>query len=573
MSKKKIVLADNSYTIRRIVELSFSEEESIQLVSFENGLNLKEKLIEIVPEIVLVDIKLPELNGYEVCKFINQTDAIKKTKVFLMKGGFEPINEELLKGLNYVDIITKPFDSNALVSSIKKVLSEMPTGAPASIPEDLSTHFPDALPEIDSFESQGEDISFSDIKEEMHADDLIGSSDDPGTERYLRDEVLPSEEITVGAQPDREDKLRPENAGDELFNPFQDDAPASPMPHQGLDQEELDVKKNIKEQEKELHIASLTQEEINIKKYIEEKQLEAQKISDTTLQPSGLINDETAERPQVEDQLSQPLTPPEEVAPEFDVIPSAGGQIDPLDQFPNGFESNSFSEEPSMSSIELPSQPADEFQPPAPPPPPKPPQMPKSFQTPEFPPVPEPSQIPQVPAMDFPQQPVQPQSEMPSSPAREPESQEPSGTFFDETFPQEFDSPIGMEDDSSNSFESPAPPEPEPSLNQFSTPPAANDFEPGFQDPFEKSPVPPEPTPPPTPPAPPTPPPTARTQEVSSAQEEISGLQKGELTKKIEDKLTLAIKEILWEIAPPLAEKLIKEEINRIKAEIDKPTE
>ena len=60
---------------------------------------------------------------------------------------------------------------------------------------------------------------------------------------------------------------------------------------------------------------------------------------------------------------------------------------------------------------------------------------------------------------------------------------------------------------------------------------------------------------------------------MSSAQEEISGLQKGELTKKIEDKLTLAIKEILWEIAPPLAEKLIKEEINRIKAEIDKPTE
>jgi hypothetical protein len=125
-------------------------------------------------------------------------------------------------------------------------------------------------------------------------------------------------------------------------------------------------------------------------------------------------------------------------------------------------------------------------------------------------------------------------------------------------------------------------------LNQF--PPTAEDsFEPGFQDPFEKpeiQPEPPiqsqmpEPPAPPTPPVPPAPPmeptefhaPPAQ-EPVAAAQEDIQGLQKEELTKKIEDKLTLAIKEILWEIAPPLAEKLIKEEINRIKAEIEKPIE
>ena len=105
MKKEAIFLADNSYTIRRIVELSFAEEENVELISFENGLNLKDKLLEIKPRVVLVDIKLPEFNGYETCKFINETEELKDTQVFLMKGGFEPTDENLLK--NYFDVLWK----------------------------------------------------------------------------------------------------------------------------------------------------------------------------------------------------------------------------------------------------------------------------------------------------------------------------------------------------------------------------------------------------------------------------------------------------------------------------------
>ena len=53
MSKKVIVLADNSYTIRRIVELSFSEIENIEIRSFENGSGIKEKLLQLAPAVVI----------------------------------------------------------------------------------------------------------------------------------------------------------------------------------------------------------------------------------------------------------------------------------------------------------------------------------------------------------------------------------------------------------------------------------------------------------------------------------------------------------------------------------------
>jgi len=120
--KQRILLADNSYTIRRLVELSLQDLENVELFSIKDGANLKNKLLEIAPHIVLIDTKLQGFDGYQACKFVNSESALKNTKVLLMKGGFDPIDEGLLQGLNYEDIITKPFDSKLLESQIIKLL-------------------------------------------------------------------------------------------------------------------------------------------------------------------------------------------------------------------------------------------------------------------------------------------------------------------------------------------------------------------------------------------------------------------------------------------------------------------
>ena len=51
--------------------------------------------------------------------------------------------------------------------------------------------------------------------------------------------------------------------------------------------------------------------------------------------------------------------------------------------------------------------------------------------------------------------------------------------------------------------------------------------------------------------------------------EEMSQEQKEEIFEKVEDKMTLVIKEILWEIVPSLADKIIKEEISKIKSDMN----
>jgi DNA-binding response OmpR family regulator len=221
MSKKLIVLADNSYTIRRIVELSFSEIENIEVRSFESGSGIKEKLLQMNPAVVIVDIKLPEINGYDICRFINETPALQQCRIFLMKGSFEPVDNEMIKNLKYEDIVTKPFDSNALVGTVMKIINREEAESPPANAGPSS--FPEDFPEIETEVPDSEDISFSDIRGEMEAP-LPPDRPAPRSPALERDEVLPSEEITQGTQP-LKDNLMPLETEESIKNPF-DEEPA-----------------------------------------------------------------------------------------------------------------------------------------------------------------------------------------------------------------------------------------------------------------------------------------------------------------------------------------------------------
>jgi DNA-binding response OmpR family regulator len=223
MSKKVIVLADNSYTIRRIVELSFSEIENIDVRSFENGSGIKEKLLQLNPSVVIVDIKLPEVNGYDVCRFINETPTLNRSRVFLMKGSFEPVDNEMIKNLKYEDIITKPFDSNALVSAVMKIVTQEEQGLVTGLADEGPSTFPEDFPEIETGAAESEDISFSDIRGEM---DVPRAPDRQAARNQAveREEILPSEEITQGTQPVK-DSLMPQETEEPLKNPFEEEPP------------------------------------------------------------------------------------------------------------------------------------------------------------------------------------------------------------------------------------------------------------------------------------------------------------------------------------------------------------
>ncbi|GBE31520.1 transcriptional regulatory protein YycF [bacterium BMS3Bbin05] len=119
---KKLLLADDSITIQKVVELVLSDED-FQIKTVGNGMDAKDQMEIFKPDIVLADIEMPELNGYQLCEQIKKNSATAHIPVMLLAGAFEPLDEELAKSVGADDFIIKPFESQELISKINAIMT------------------------------------------------------------------------------------------------------------------------------------------------------------------------------------------------------------------------------------------------------------------------------------------------------------------------------------------------------------------------------------------------------------------------------------------------------------------
>lgn len=128
----KLLLADDSITIQKVVELVLAEE-GFDIRATGNGEEALSAIASFRPDIVLADIEMPKMNGYQLCERIKADPATRDIPVLLLAGAFEPIDEELAKSVGAEDYIIKPFESQELISKINVVLTagEVAAAAPA----------------------------------------------------------------------------------------------------------------------------------------------------------------------------------------------------------------------------------------------------------------------------------------------------------------------------------------------------------------------------------------------------------------------------------------------------------
>jgi CheY-like chemotaxis protein len=125
---KKILLADDSITIQKVIELTFSDED-FDVITVGNGRLALEKLPEVRPDIVLCDIIMPEKDGYEVCEQIKTNAAYSHVPVLLLTGAFEPFDQERAARAGYDGSLAKPFEPETLIAKVKDLLARAPARA------------------------------------------------------------------------------------------------------------------------------------------------------------------------------------------------------------------------------------------------------------------------------------------------------------------------------------------------------------------------------------------------------------------------------------------------------------
>ena len=126
MSKRKLLLADDSITIQKVVNLTFADE-GIEVITFGNGDDALESIDEVRPDIVLADVNMPGLSGYQICELIRANDGTKHIPVVLLVGSFEPFDQAEAERVGADRHMTKPFSSIAeLIATVQALLPEAP---------------------------------------------------------------------------------------------------------------------------------------------------------------------------------------------------------------------------------------------------------------------------------------------------------------------------------------------------------------------------------------------------------------------------------------------------------------
>jgi CheY-like chemotaxis protein len=128
---KTLLLADDSVTIQKVVGISFASED-IQLVTVDNGTAAVAKAKELRPDIVLADVVMPGLNGYEVCRQIKADPSLRHVPVLLLTGTFEAFDEVRARESGSDGHITKPFEAQALVDLVNARLAAAAPPPPAA---------------------------------------------------------------------------------------------------------------------------------------------------------------------------------------------------------------------------------------------------------------------------------------------------------------------------------------------------------------------------------------------------------------------------------------------------------
>lgn len=133
MTRPVVLVVDDSPTIRKIVEITL-KREGVEVVSASSGVIALAAIANTPPQLILLDIMLPKVNGYQLCQIIRRNPNYKHIPVVMLSGKdgvFDKMRGKLVGATEY---ITKPFEPRDLVRVVRKyvrVEAENVAGVPA----------------------------------------------------------------------------------------------------------------------------------------------------------------------------------------------------------------------------------------------------------------------------------------------------------------------------------------------------------------------------------------------------------------------------------------------------------
>jgi len=185
-----LLLADDSVTIRRVIELTFADE-NIRVVSVSSGRDAISSIESAPPDVILADAGMPDVSGYDIAAFVKSRPQLRHIPVILLAGAFEPLDEARSRKSGSDGVLVKPFEPQMVVARVRELLSQPAVAAPAAVAMQ-SARVPQPVPVAqavpDSFDASLDrlDAAFANTDPQGPALDATSATDFANDLRQLR---------------------------------------------------------------------------------------------------------------------------------------------------------------------------------------------------------------------------------------------------------------------------------------------------------------------------------------------------------------------------------------------------
>lgn len=121
---KKIVVAEDEAHIRLLIEQSIEEleDEGVQILTAKDGQAALDLIVAEQPDLVLLDVMMPKLNGFEVCETLRNDPGVRETRVVFLTAKGQEYDRARGEAVGANAYLTKPFDPDELLALARRML-------------------------------------------------------------------------------------------------------------------------------------------------------------------------------------------------------------------------------------------------------------------------------------------------------------------------------------------------------------------------------------------------------------------------------------------------------------------
>jgi DNA-binding response OmpR family regulator len=123
MPRKKILLVDDSSTILMMEKFILRNDPFI-LITASNGEEAVQKAAVEKPDLILLDVVMPRMSGFEACRLIRDNEELRQTPIIMVTTRGEATNVETGWVVGCTDYVTKPINAVELLAKVRSLLGE-----------------------------------------------------------------------------------------------------------------------------------------------------------------------------------------------------------------------------------------------------------------------------------------------------------------------------------------------------------------------------------------------------------------------------------------------------------------